>query len=157
MAMIERPDDVNIFVGMGRAYYGLRNYSAALELFTDALKKDPKQHEANMYMGLIYSKRKKHNKAIALFEKSLAREPRNPDLHFMLAVEYGRVLRFKESISSFLKVIRYDDSKAVVVYKNVGDLYYYKMKDKKKAKKYWEKYLKAGGTSNKVKSLLKSL
>ncbi len=157
MAMIERPDDLNVFVGMGRAYYGLKNYSAALELFSDALKKNPKQHEANMYMGLIYSKRKKHDKAISLFEKSLAREPRNPDLYFMLAVEYGRILRFKESIASFLKVIKYDDSKAVVVYKNVGDLYYYKMKDKKKAKKYWVKYLKAGGTSNKVKSLLKSL
>ena len=157
MAMIERPDEISIFVGMGRAYYGLANYTASMELLSDALKKDPNNHEANMYLGLIYNKRNKHEKAITLFEKSLAREPKNPNLHFMLAVEYGRVLRVKESIDSFLKVLKYDETKAIVVYKNVGDLYYYKIKDQRKAKKYYEKYIEAGGTSQKVKTLINSL
>jgi len=157
MAMVEKPDDVNVFIGMGKGYYGLKNYSAAMELFTDVLKKDPSNYDANAYMGFIYNKNNKHDRAITHLVKALQKEEKNADLHFMLAVEYGMVLRYEESIESFLKAAKYDDSKATAIYKNVGDLYYYKLKDNKKAKKYYDKYLKSGGNNPKVKTLMESL
>jgi tetratricopeptide (TPR) repeat protein len=94
---------------------------------------------------------------VVLLEKAVDYNQEVPELHYALAMEYLAVLQFEDAISSFLNVVKYDASKATVIYKNVGDICYYKLKDKRNAKKYYDKYIKAGGTNSKVRQILKSL
>ncbi len=156
-AMVEQPDNVAIWIGMGKGYFMQNNFDAAIELLSDVIKKQPDNAEAHNLMGLAFRKMGKHSAAINSLEKSLKYEPKNPDAHFVLALEYEDNLNFQSAIKSFLNTIKYDGTKAVHVYPRIGDTYYYKLKDSKKAKKYYQKYLDVGGTSSKIKKLLKTL
>jgi tetratricopeptide (TPR) repeat protein len=147
-AMIEQPDNADIYIGMGKAYFVQRNYEAAIELFSDVIKTQ---------MGLSYRKMGKHDKAIVSLKKSVRHNPKNADCQFVLGLEYEESLKYKEAIMSFTNAIKYDNSKAVHIYPRIGDIYYYKLKDNKKAKKFYQKYIDAGGTSNKIKKLMKTL
>jgi tetratricopeptide (TPR) repeat protein len=108
-------------------------------------------------MGLINSKKQRHDKAVELLEKAVEFNETNATLHYTLALEYLAILRFEDAINSFLNVLKYDDSKATIIYKNVGDICYYKLKDVRNTRKYYEKYIKSGGTNAKVQSILKTL
>lgn len=156
-AMIEQPDNVDIYIGMGKAYFVQRNYEAAIELFSDVVKTQTNNAEAHRMMGLSYRKMGKHDQAIASLKKSIRYNPKNADCQFILGLEYEETLKYKEAVSCFINAVKYDNSKAVHIYPRIGDVYYYKLKDNKKAKKYYQKYVDVGGTSGKIKKLMKTL
>lgn len=157
MAMVERPDDISIFIEMGKAYFGLNNFAAALELFNEVIAKNAQTKEVYYLMGIINNNLKRFDEAISALERSLQMDDKNGGAYLALGFAYENQLRFEEALSSYQKAIKADDSKAMIAYKCIGDVYYNNLKDNKNAKKYYTKYVEAGGTNSKVKLILKSM
>ncbi len=157
MAMVEKSDNADILIGMGKAYFGQKNYAAALELFLECEKRQPDHPEVYYMLGLVYSKKKKHAKAINALKKGIKYNANNADLYFALGLEYQVTRNYNNAAENYLKALEYNDTKAVKIYKYLGDIYYNYLIDHKMAKKYYNKYIKAGGTDEDVKEALERL
>ncbi|MBN1984396.1 MAG: tetratricopeptide repeat protein [Chitinivibrionales bacterium] len=156
-AMIERSDDLELIVSLGKAYVGLKDYASAKELFMEAINRQ--QNYANAYnmLGLVYGKLQKFDQAIEILNEGLVYDSKNSDIHFTLGLIYDKITNYEDAIDHFNKAVRLDISKEVVAYEHIGDIYYFNLKRTGDAKRYYKKYLKAGGNNSRIKRLVETM
>lgn len=156
-AMVKQPQNAEIMLGMGKAYFGQNNYTAALELFLEAEKLEPGLSDIFYMTGLAYSRLKQHEKAIEALQKGLHSNKDNSDYYYALGSQYHALRDYEKAIDYYLEAAKHDKSREEDMYRYVGDIYYKYLLDNKNAKKYYSKYLKAGGKSPEIEERIKKL
>jgi tetratricopeptide (TPR) repeat protein len=148
--------NVDFLLGMGKAYEGMGQSQAAFDLYTEVAKKSPRNPEVFYVMGRALSKQKEHDKAVTTLLHGLDLSPKNAALYYGLGYEYRALSKFKEAVEAFKKSVsnKNDEKRYIDAYKNIGNIYYYDLKDQGKAKDFFNKYIKAGGKDEKVNALL---
>lgn len=156
VAMAGAPEDPNLMLGMGQAYEGRGDRMTALDLYKEVIKQDPENSDVYYYMARIHSKAKDHEMAIQMLEDGIKHDRKNPLLFLALGHEYRIMQNTSEAIDNYLKAVRLDEKRAIEAYRHIGNIYY-RSRNEKKAKKYYEIYIKLGGKNKKVRRYINSL
>ena len=158
-ALARDAHNIDFMLGMGKAYEGMGQSQAAFDLYTEVAKKSPRNPEVFYVMGRALSKQKQHDKALTTLLHGLEINPKYTALYFGLGHEYRALSKFKEAVEAFKKCVsnKNDEKRYTDAYKNIGDIYYYDLKDPGKAKDFYNKFIKAGGKDAKVEELLKGM
>jgi len=66
------------------------------------------------------------------------------------------MLQFNDAIEAFKKSVKTRDNEKqfFIAYKDIGDIYYYDLKNPEKAKDFYKKYMKFGGKDETVVSFV---
>ena len=152
-AIAQDPNNARFLLGLGEAYEGLGQNDAARELYMKVVSKSPKEPDAYVLFGGILSKRQDHQKSAEVFKEGLSYCPHNARLYYALAHEYRLLAQIGDAVKAYKKAIdvsNEDYAEVAEAYRDLGDIYFYELKDGKEAKKYYQKYMKSGGRDEKV-------
>jgi tetratricopeptide (TPR) repeat protein len=152
------PHNVDFLLGMGKSYEGIGQLSAAFELYAGVARMAPKQPDVFGLMGQVLSLEQQHDQAIVTYRRGLELYPKNPALAYGLGHELSAMMQFNDAIEAFKKSVRTrsDEKRFFEAYKDIGDIYYYDLKNPEKAKDFYKKYMKFGGKDETVVSMVNS-
>ncbi len=156
MASALEPSNPKIFVGMGKAYLGQGDLRSAREFFAEAARIQPAQEDAHFMMGIVEAKEGDHAAAVRAIKTGLRYAPESGRLLLLLGQQYEAVKEYEDALDAFDDAAKHDSRLAARAYKEMGDIYFRK-KDARNAKKYYEKHLDAGGNDPSAKQALRKL
>ncbi len=155
-AMAGDPDNVQLYMDLGKAYEGSGDFSTALELYKEVEARMSDHPEVHYCMARVYSRQNDHNRAVDALYAGIARNKKNAFLLIALGHEYRLLKQVDKAIDAYLRATKIDETKGIDGYKFVGHIYY-SLNDMKKAKKYYEMYVSAGGKDPKVTALMRKI
>ncbi len=107
-----KPEDLDAKTGLGTAYVnqtslGITDANGGspmqgIMLLLDVVKKDPKNHNANLTLGLFAMKSGQFDKAVARFKTVIAQKE-EVEPYFYLAESYKQLGMKKEAIAAYKK------------------------------------------------------
>jgi len=155
-ALGNAPHNVDFLIGMGKAYEAMGQLSAAFDLYAEVARKAPRQPDVFGLMGHVLSLQQLHDQAITVFRRGLELTPKNASLSYGLGRELRAMLQFNDAIEAFKKSVKTRDNEKqfFIAYKDIGDIYYYDLKNPEKAKDFYKKYMKFGGKDETVVSFV---
>jgi tetratricopeptide (TPR) repeat protein len=158
-ALGNAPHNVDFLLGIGKAYEGIGQLSAAFELYADVARKAPKQPEVFCLMGRVLSLEQLHDQAIVTLRRGLELHPQNALLAYGLGHELSVMMLFNDAIKAYKKSVKTknDEKQFFKAYKDIGDIYYYDLKNPEKAKDFYKKYMKFGGKDETVVSMVNGM
>jgi len=149
-ALARDQHNVLYLLDLGQAYEGLGQNEAAINLYLDVAAKTPKDPDVYLLLGNVFSKQQDHQKSVEALRKGLSFYPKNARMYYCLAHEYRLLAQLNDAVAAYKKAIGNSKEEYAEAYRDLGDLYNYELKDSKEAKKFYQKYVKSGGTDEKV-------
>jgi len=139
-----KPDEnlyISAIINMGKSYWRLKEFDAAILKLKEVLRLDPKYLDALMILGIIYYMELNDLDAAQMyFLKSIKYNPKNQDPYHFLSHIYREKKDYKNCIKMSEKYIEIKPGSAEVWY-NMGESYYF-LKKYKKALEILEKAAK---------------
>jgi Flp pilus assembly protein TadD, contains TPR repeats len=159
-ALARDQHNVRFLLGLGEACEGLGQNDTALGLYMRVASKSPKEPDVYLLLGNVLSKQQDHQKSADVYKKGLSCCPENARLYYALGHEYRLLAQIGDAVNAYKKAVKFskdDDAGAAEAYRELGDICFYELKDSKEAKKYYQKYMKSGGTDEKVVQFVASM
>lgn len=155
-AMAGDPNNIQLYMDLGKAYEGSGDYATALELYKEVETRMADHPEVHYCMARVYSRQNDHNRAVDALYAGIARNKKSVLLYIALGHEYRLMKQWDKAIDAYLRAAKLDETRGVDGYKFTGHVYY-SLKDLKKARKYYEMYINAGGKDSKISELINKL
>jgi len=151
------PHNPRYLLELGKAYEGLTDYRSAFQLYDEIIRKNPQFDEAFYLAARVLSKSGEHVKAVEMLEKGLQRNQESWKMHLALGHEYRITMQYEKAVTHYEEATNRGGADGVEGFRFIGYIYLEKLNDSKKAKKYFERYIKSGGKNPKVSSILSTL
>lgn len=152
------PSNADALVGRGEAYFGLGKLSSAAADFMKAAAIQPRHERAYYLAGVSYNRLKQYSNAVGALRRAVVYHDKSAPIHYQLAVGLAGALLYKEAVDNYEKAAKLDEKEyGVTGYRSAGDIAHNKLKDNRAAKKYYSKFLDAGGKDTKIKKLVETL
>lgn len=135
---------------LGQAYEKKGDLSTAFNIYKKVSDKYSMIPETYNYLASLRSKESKHDSAVAVIELGLKVDPENGDLYLALGRELKLTGKKTESLNAYKKSIKLSKQDKEI-YLEIAKLLYKDLNDSKNALKYVKRYLKSGGSKEKVK------
>jgi tetratricopeptide (TPR) repeat protein len=130
-----------VLTKLGVAYYNLKNYECSVVTFADIA--DIGQNETSYYYAaLAYKALKDYRTAIDKMYKAIEEgvSPNVASYYGEIADSNEKLFKFKKAALAYQKSVQFDDQSPLIYY-SMASLYDTGLKDKRKAVKYYKKYL----------------
>jgi tetratricopeptide (TPR) repeat protein len=146
--------NMRAMMDLGDIFEKMGHPVSAIQYYIEVDKKYPWYPKVQLKIAAIRSEQKAHETAIRYLKRGLEYHPDDTAIFFMLGQEYTFTDSYKEAISYFKKALKKGKGKPVEAFRYIGNIYFDKLVDNKKAKEYYKKYVKAGGDESVVKNRL---
>jgi len=153
-------DPVNMqpLVLKAKSHQELGNNRDAVEIYEHILNCNPKLTEITLAAADIKAGQGDMKGAIKTLNSGLAFSPKDANLLFQLGKLYQSTKQYDLAINAYQSSIgRKADSRNVESLRVIGEIYYTKLTNEKKAVEYFKKYVRAGGKDSKVDYLIKKI
>jgi tetratricopeptide (TPR) repeat protein len=153
-------DPVNMqpLVLKAKTHQELGNYSDAISIYEQILTRNPKLSEISLSAASIKEGQGDVNGAIKTLNNGLTFNPKDANLLFQLGRLYQTTKQYELAINAYQSSIGGKASgHNVESLRMIGEIYYTKLTNEKKAVEYFKKYVKAGGKDNNVAYLIKKI
>lgn len=153
-----QPKNPSLLLGIAHAYEMKKDFKSAISIYEKAIERRPDDREVYYATARAYSKKGEHIEAVALLKKGLSRVDNPATLYMALGHEYRITSQFRDAIDAYRKAAKKGKKAGVEAYRYIGNIYYGQLKQKKKAKKYYKKYInKDGEKALQVRRVLKRM
>lgn len=142
--------NMKAMMDLGEIFEKLENSSAALQYYLEVDRKYPWFPGVQIRIAAIKSTQKAHETAVRYLERGLKYQDESSDIYFMLGKEYFYLDNHKEALSSFKTALKKGKGEPIEALRHIGNIYYDKLGDTKKARDYYKKYVKSGGFTQQV-------
>ncbi len=105
-----KPDYYEAYVGLGRAYCGLKNNDLALHDFERAIAMRPAFPDAFTYRGLLYQSTGDDEKAIADLSRAITLSPDDATIYKARAESFMRTNQFDKAVEDYKTAQKLDPS-----------------------------------------------
>ncbi|HOD12356.1 MAG TPA: tetratricopeptide repeat protein [Candidatus Omnitrophota bacterium] len=104
------------------AYENIRDWDAAANAYTKAIKEDPQDLERVLALGNIYLQKGSYDMAIRAYEQVLERDPKNEKAYLNLGVVFDHLRQYERSVEYYQHVLSLSEDRALA-YCNLGHAY----------------------------------
>jgi len=152
------PINVQSLVLMAKANQELGNYTDAIGIYERILSCNPKFSEVSLAAAYIKEGQGDVKGAIKILNSGLAFNPQDANLLFQLGRLYQATKQYKLAIDAYQSSVgRKANGNNVESLRMIGEIYYTKLTNEKKAVEYFKKYVKAGGKDSNVDYLIRKI
>ena len=143
-----KKNSAELFFMIGNSYYQTKSYTASIKYINKSLALSDKQADAYYILGSIYKRRKKISMAEKNFLLAIKYDSSNWKSYYNLAKFSAAKKSYQDAIKYYLSAYKNhkETRLGLEIYRKVGDIYYLKIKDPKKATRYYKKYIRLGGS-----------
>jgi tetratricopeptide (TPR) repeat protein len=124
--------------------------SSALQYYLEVDKKYPWYPGVQLRIAEIKASQNAHEIALRYLARGITYQPADTGLYILAGQEYAAIDNYKEALESYKIALKKGKGKPVEVLRQIGNIYYDKLADSKKAREYYKKYVKAGGSMPEV-------
>lgn len=156
-ALAADANNPSLLLDLAKAYEGQGTFDDAVQICTTVSQRFPDNAEVFYVIGRIRSKQNDHARAVEAINQGLAQNPNVAKLYNALGYEYAALQQYDQAIDAYSQALKLNPVRYLELYRRIGDLYYQQVKDEKKAKDFYQKYVKAGGDNPETKALLEKL
>jgi tetratricopeptide (TPR) repeat protein len=151
------PRNVDILISMARIFEATGKYGEAVAIYEQIARRNPKNYDAFMLIAYIKEEQGDLDGAISALNRGLQYSTGDPNLLFKLGKLYMSTKQYDRAIDSYQASIGRGkaNSQNVEALRMIGDIYYTKLMNEKKAMEYFKKYVRAGGKDSGVDSVIK--
>jgi len=152
------PVNVQSLILKAKAHQELGNNADAIGIYEQILSCNPKLSEISLSIAAIKEEQGDMAGAIKALNNGLAFNSNDANLLFQLGRLYQTTKQYELAINAYQSAIgRKADSHNVESLRMIGEIYYTKLTNEKKAVEYFKKYVKAGGKDSSVDYLIKKI
>jgi tetratricopeptide (TPR) repeat protein len=108
-------------------------------------------------MASVRSKEGNHTEAIKILEKGIRFCPKDYNLYYQIGHQFELTDQYEPAIEAYQTALKKGRGTPIEALRNIGNIYYDKLVNSKKAKEFYKKYLKAGGKDEEVAIAMKKL
>ncbi len=132
---------------LGDSYQKLKDYKNATMSFKKSISLNPKQPALYYSMGEMYERKKDNKNALKNYNLTIKYNPKNWKAYYNMAEIQRKKKDWNNSVDNYINSYKYSkkDDIGLEAFKKSGDIYFFKLSQPKKAKKYYKKYIKLGG------------
>lgn len=114
-----QPDFAPALLGMGQAYFQMKNYDESQRYCRRALEIDTSLWKAYNFLGMAYNYQNKPVLAIQAFSRAIFLKPRDGSLYNNLGISYMLTADYEKAARAFLKALE-SGHRTKKVYNNLG-------------------------------------
>jgi tetratricopeptide (TPR) repeat protein len=92
-------------LNLGSLYAEQGEFKAAEQIYHEALKQDPDNAWAHLYLGNVYYRTGQYDKAVECYQNSIQHNPAYANAYYLLAVSLQKLNRYDEALNASLKYI----------------------------------------------------
>jgi tetratricopeptide (TPR) repeat protein len=144
-----------IYLGLAFERSGDTN-SAAL-YYTEVDKRYPLHPDVHTLMANLKFAKKEYAGAARILERGIEYHPDDANLRFMLGKAFEGDDLYERAIEQYQIALKIGKGQPVEALRFIGNIYYEKLINSKKAKEYYKKYVKAGGINQDVELTMKKI
>jgi tetratricopeptide (TPR) repeat protein len=104
------------YLDLARLYFASDDWDEGQRLCQEALRLNPKSHEAHACLGEIHHAKGRNREAIAEFKKSIAVKPDYAMAHYNLGTVYRELGRDREALVFLQRAVQHDSAHASARY-----------------------------------------
>ena len=113
-AYLLTPEDIDIYINLGSAFYDKEDYENALTIYRNALELDPKNAKIHCNLGFLYWGKGEMDEAIREYKHAIEYDPSYAIAHNNLGVIYlDDMGKIQEAIECFKKAVEYNPNYAL--------------------------------------------
>jgi tetratricopeptide (TPR) repeat protein len=140
-----QPQNAALLLGLAHAYEMKKDFESAISIYEKAVERVSDDRDLYYAMARAYSKKGEHIEAVTLLKKGISRVDNPAKLYMALGHEYRITSQLSDAIDAYKKAAKKGKEAGVEAYRYIGNIYYGQLKHKKKAQKYYKKYVKKDG------------
>ena len=157
-ALEHDPANVEALTGRGEARAAQGKHDLAVNDLMRGAGIDPRHPRAYLLAGKSYNALGRSTDAVGALRRAVVYHERSAPVHFELARALEGALLYTEALSHYERAARLDaQTYGAKGWRAAGDLAREKLSDTRNAKRYYTRYLNAGGDDPAIREMLKSL
>ncbi|MBD3420664.1 MAG: tetratricopeptide repeat protein [Chitinivibrionales bacterium] len=153
-ALAIEPHNPHMLVNLAKAYDGMNDHKAALELCEPVAKRFPRNSQAHYLMADISHRLGNHQSASEIARQGLEHSPKSPRLHLVLGHALAATDQPTLALDSYEQALKFSNKRYKETYRYIGNVYRTKLQNDNKAREYYQKYVKAGGKNVEARQFL---
>lgn len=140
-------DSLNMqaMIDLGTLFNKMGDPVSAFLYYSEVDKRYPVYPDIQLRMAKIKANQNAHEIAIRILKRGIEYHPENTELHFLLGKELERANKYALAVESYKTALKKGKGHPIDAFKHIGDIYYDKMTNSKKAISFYKKFLRAGG------------
>jgi len=152
-------DQLNMLLLMNTAklYEKMGSDENALEVYENVLAKYPEHPDVYMTVATMKAQKGDYKGAVQCLTAALVIRPKDAKINFMLGQMYQASNYHDLAINSYQASLKVRGSQNIEALRHIGQIYYSKLSNEKKAKEFFKKYAKAGGKNSEVDEIMSKL
>ncbi|MCL2689147.1 MAG: tetratricopeptide repeat protein [Chitinispirillia bacterium] len=152
-------DSLNIQIPMNMAkVYELKGDSEkVLNVYENVLAKYPEHPDLYMTVATMKAQRGDYKGAIECLAAALLIRPNDTKINFMLGQMYQAANYHELAISSYQASLKVRGSQNIEALRLIGNIYYSKLSNEKKAREFFRRYARAGGRNSEVDEIMSKI
>jgi len=97
-AVQSHPNDPNVQLDLGRAYYDASDFTKAIKSYQQAIRLDPDFLQAYMDLGDVYASSEQYERSVETYKDAAALDPNYSWVHVCLAFTYQDMGQYEDAI-----------------------------------------------------------
>jgi tetratricopeptide (TPR) repeat protein len=130
-----KPEDTKISEYLAQYYFYKKQYSSAIKIYEEILKKNPNYAEGLLWLGFIYDEMKNRDEAIKAWKRALAIDPQNALILNALGYAYAQEGKNLDEAENMIKKALQKEPANGAYLDSLGWVYF-KKRNYKKAQEY---------------------
>ncbi|MBN1602650.1 MAG: tetratricopeptide repeat protein [Chitinispirillaceae bacterium] len=149
--------NMQYLIYLGLAFERSGDTNSAFLYYTEVDKRYPLYPEVHSLMANLKFAKNEYASAARILERGIEHHPDDSNLRFMLGKAFEGDDLYERAIEQYQIALKLGKGQPVEALRYIGNIYYDKLINSKKAKEYYRKYVKAGGINHDVELAMKKI
>jgi tetratricopeptide (TPR) repeat protein len=149
--------NMQYLIYLGNTFERAGDTNSATLYYSEVDKRYPLHPEVHALMANLKFAVKDYASAARILERGIEYHPNDANLRFMLGKAFEGDDLYERAIEQYQTALKIGKGQPVEALRFIGNIYYGKLINNKKAKEYYKKYVKAGGINQDVELTMKKI
>jgi tetratricopeptide (TPR) repeat protein len=149
--------NMQYLIQLGVAFEKSGDSNSAYLYYSEVDKRYPLHPDVHTLMANQKFAKKEYASAARILERGIEYHPEDADLRFLLGKAFEGDDLYERAIDQYQTALKIGKGQPVEALRFIGNIYYEKLINSKKAKEYYKKYVKAGGVNQDVELTMKKI
>lgn len=151
------PLNMRILINTAKVYEKMGSNESALDVYENVLAKYPEHPDVYITVATMKAQNGDYKGAAKCLTAALEIRPKDAKINFMLGQMYQACNYHESAINAYQASLKVRGSQNIEALRMIGNIYYSKLTDEKRAKEFFKRYVKAGGRNSEVDDIMSKL